>query len=76
MARRNALRALGKSGDSEGIDPIRDLLISEDRWLRLSAMQACKALMVQLDEVGRAELAVGLDAAEIMEEGPLLMRLR
>jgi len=76
MARRNALRALGTAGGAAGVAPIEDLLASDDRWVRLSAMQACQALMENVDDAESARLAAALEAARDAEVDPLLKRLR
>jgi HEAT repeat protein len=75
-ARRNALRALGKCGDPDALDPIVDAFKSPDRWVRLSAYVAGKAFLEKANPVDRAELSAALDEARALEQDPLLKRVR
>jgi hypothetical protein len=75
-ARRNALRALGRSKQADAVDPILDGLRSPDRWVRLSSILAARALAETANETDRAELLVTLDAWRALEKDPLLLRLR
>ncbi|MCE9638072.1 MAG: hypothetical protein K8T90_20415 [Planctomycetes bacterium] len=76
MSRRNALRALGRSGHAHAVDPIVDAFLSKDRWVRFSAFQAARALIAKSNEVDAAELRVSLDAARAIEKDPFVRRLR
>jgi HEAT repeat protein len=78
-ARRNALRALGKSKSADAVVVVTQLLQSEDRWLRLSAYGAARALADSL-EANHAEPAARLrklaESARSVETDALLRRMR
>jgi hypothetical protein len=83
MARRNALRALGRTRRAEAAGPVRAALGEGDRRLRLSAFQAAGELARALGDSKEAadrergrELAAALAAAREGEADPLVRRMR
>ena len=75
-ARRNALRALGRSKCAEAMFPVVQSLAAGDRLLRLSAIQAAGDLAKGVDPENAAALAEALAAAREKETDPLLRRMR
>jgi hypothetical protein len=73
------LRALGKSKSADASPVVMESLGSTDRWLRLSAYGAARALADSLESTHpeQAEaLRVAIKKARDAETDPLLMRLR
>lgn len=75
-ARRNALRALGRSKHADAVDPILDGLRSRDRWVRLSSVLAARALAETANDVDRQELLTTVASWLSLEKDPLVLRLR
>ncbi len=76
MARRNALRALGRTKCEAAAPPLAEALRSADRLLRLSAMQGAADLVQGLGQETSAALADALAAARAAETDPFLKRWR
>jgi hypothetical protein len=76
MSRRNALRALGRTGHADAVDPIVEALSSKDPLVRLSAMNAAKAYAEKALPSDAAEVRAALEAAKNVELDPVVKRLR
>ncbi len=76
MARRNALRALGRTKSAAAAEAISGALKSPDRGLRLSAFQAAGDLVKGLGPEAGKGLAAALAAAREAEPDPLVKRMR
>jgi HEAT repeat protein len=76
MARRNALRALGRTKSAAAVEPLSGALKSPDRLLRLSAFQAAGDLVRGLGPDPGKGIAAALAAAREVEQDPLVKRMR
>ena len=79
IARRNGLRALGKSKSPTAVAPLTDALGAADRWMRLSAYGSAHALAESLAATHPGQsrkLRQSLAKARAAETDPLLKRLR
>lgn len=74
-ARRNALRAVARTGHPDGVDAIVESFLSGSAWIRLSAMLAAPEYAKRAKDVDRREVEKSLDAARAMESDPLVQRL-
>jgi hypothetical protein len=75
-ARRNALRALGRTGHPDALDPIAESLSSPDPLVRLSAVGAGRSYAEKSSSSDAAEMRVALEVAKNVETDPLVKRFR